>query len=343
MKLSDVRRRTRDAGTRWFVVLLRVALAIAALWALRRELHDVHADALMAQVRAYGWSHLALAVISTTGSFLLLGVVELLAVRHADNAAKTHVSVGAAFGTGFVANAMSQSVGIALLTGAAVRARAYARYEMDAVAIAQVTAFVTLTATIGLLGAGAAALLATSAPVVIGTTTIAVRPWGVLLGCIVLAYLAWSILGKRDSIGRGRWQLARPSPAMATTQILLSVIDWLLAGMVLYAFMPTSAGLSVATVLSAYLIAQTVAVTSHIPAGAGIFEVAVLALITRAAPAVDRSAVVAALVMFRVVFYVAPLLIATVVAAVVELSRSHGRRAQLGDASYTAMGKQRAS
>ncbi|MEO5815669.1 MAG: lysylphosphatidylglycerol synthase domain-containing protein [Gemmatimonadaceae bacterium] len=343
MKSSDVRLPTRDAGSRWFVVLLRVALAIGALWALRRELHDVHADALVAQVQAYGWSHVALAVICATGSFVVLGVVELLAVRHADTAAKTRVSVRAALGTGFVANAVSQSVGVALLTGAAVRVRAYARYGMDAVAVAQVTAFVTLTATIGLLAAGAAALLATSVPVVIGTTTIAVRPWGVLLGCIVMAYLAWSVVGKRDFIGRGRWRLARPSPAMAGSQILLSVLDWLLAGMVLYAFMPASAGLGVAAVLSAYVIAQTVAVTSHIPAGAGVFEVAVLSLITRAAPAVDRSAVVAALVMFRVVYYLAPLLIATVVAGVVELSRARGRRAQSGDASYAEVRAQRAS
>ncbi len=262
-----------------------------------------------------------MAVISTTGSFLLLGVVELIAIRHADHGMKGRVSVGAALVTGFVANALSQSVGVALLTGAAVRARAYARQGFDAVAIAQVTAVVTITATIGLLAAGAAALLATSAPVVIGTTTIAHRPLGVLLGCIVLAYLAWSIVGKRESVGRGRWRLVRPSPAMATSQIVLSVLDWLLAGLVLYAFMPTLGGLSMAAVLSAYVMAQTVAVTSHIPAGAGVFEVSILALVARALPGVDRAAVVAALVMFRLVYYVVPLVLAIGTAAAVELAR----------------------
>jgi phosphatidylglycerol lysyltransferase len=339
MKLTEGRQPARGAGSRWLVVLLRIALSVAALWALRRELHDVHADALLAELRAFGWSHVAMAIICTTGSFLLLGVVEVLAIR--ESAAGKRVGVGAALRTGFVANALSQSVGIALLTGAAVRARAYARHGLDAVAIAQVTAFVTLTSTIGLLAAGAAALLAVGTPLVIGTTAIAVRPMGVLLACIVLAYFAWSVVGSHDSVGLGRWRLMRPSPAMAATQTLLSVVDWLLAGMVLWAFMPDSPGVTVGATLSAYIIAQTVAVTSHVPAGAGVFELAVLGLITRAVPDVNRSAVVAALVMFRIVYYAIPLILAIAAAAVAELVRARRGR-DANDVSYTDMRTQRA-
>ncbi len=341
---SEGPRPTSGAGTRWLVALLRVALGIAAVWALRRELHDVHAGVLVAQVGAFGWAHLALGIACAGGSFLLLGIVELLAVRHADHQAGVRVSVRAALGTGFVANALSQSVGVALLTGAAVRARAYARQGFDAIAVAQVTAFVTITATMGLLAAGAAALLAAKTPIIIGSTTIAVRPLGVLLGCIVLAYLAWSVVGTARSVGRGRWRLVRPSPAMAASQVLLSVLDWLLAGMVLFAFMPSAAGLGVGAVLSAYVIAQTVAVTSHIPAGAGVFEVAVLALV----PSVGRTAVVAALVMFRLVYYVLPLVLAIVAAAVAELSRARGTRAlgasvPMSDHTYANLQVQRVS
>jgi phosphatidylglycerol lysyltransferase len=133
---------------------------------------------------------------------------------------------------------------------------------------------------------------------------------------------------------------------MATSQLLLSVFDWLLAGMVLYAFMPTRPGLTIGVVLSAYVIAQTVAVTSHIPAGAGVFEVAVLGLIASAAPMVDRSAVVAALVMFRLAYYVAPLFLAIIAAAAAELvrvrSRREHRRDRLDtDAAYADLRTQR--
>ncbi|MEO8334611.1 MAG: lysylphosphatidylglycerol synthase domain-containing protein [bacterium] len=343
MQITEGQRPAGRARRRWFVALLRVGLGVAALWALRRELHDVRADVLFAQLRSYGWSHVTLAVISTSGSFLMLGVVELLAIRHTDHEAKRRIPVSAALGTGFVANAMSQSVGIALLTGTVVRARAYARYGLDAAALAQVTAFVTLTATIGLLAVGAIALLATSAPVVIGTTAIAVRPLGVLLGCIVLAYLAWSVVGKRDSVGRGRWRLVRPSPGMATGQVVLSVADWLLAGMVLYAFMPATAGLGIAVVLSAYAIAQTLAVASHIPAGAGVFEVAVLTLLTTVRPSVDRAPLVAALVMFRVMYYLVPLVLAIVAAAAAEFARARNKHEHVDDVAHAELWTQRAS
>jgi phosphatidylglycerol lysyltransferase len=347
MQFTEGRRPSRRAGTRAFVALLRIALGLAALGALWRDTSDVRGSAILASLRAYGWNHVALGIACTAASFLVLGIIEVMAIRQTDHGAGKRVGVGAALGTGFVANAMSQSVGVALLTGAAVRSRAYARYGLDAVAIAQVTAFVTITATLGLCAAGAMALLALSAPIVIGTTTMAVRPLGVVLGSVVLAYLAWSVVGKHDSVGPGRWRLMRPSPAMATSQVLLSVVDWLLAGMVLNAFMRASAGLSVAAVLSAYVIAQTVAVTSHIPAGAGVFEVAVLGLITSAAPSVDRSAVVAALVMFRVVYYVVPLVLAIAAAVAAELARArrreHSRDGLSGETSYADLRTQRAS
>jgi phosphatidylglycerol lysyltransferase len=311
----------------YIVAALRTVLAIAALWALRRELSGVEIGTLLPYLRAFGWSHVALGLACTAASFLLLGFVELLALRHTDHAAGACVPVRAALGTAFVANALSQSVGVAVLTGAAVRARAYRRYGLDAVAIAQTTAFVAITATVGLLAAGGAALLAAPASVLVADMTIAVHPLGTLLGGIVVAYLAWSIVGRRDSVGFGRWQLSRPSPAMAGSQLVLSTIDWILAGTALFAFMPASPGLTLGVVLGAYMIAQTVAVTSHVPAGAGVFEVIVMALIMGAQPRADRSAVVAALVMFRVIYYLAPLCVAILVASVAELLRSRaGRR-----------------
>ena len=339
MHSAQGRRTPRRAGALSFVVpVLRIILAIAAVWALRRELSGVRIDSLMTRVSAYGWRHLAFGAACTAGSFLVLGLVEFLALRHADNASGARIRVRIALGTAFVANAMSQSVGIALLTGAAVRARAYARHGLDAIAVAQVTAFVTITATVGLLAAGAVALLASPSPVMIGRTAIAVRPLGLLLGAGVFAYLAWSIVVRRNSIGVGRWRLVRPSPGLAMSQVVLSTTDWLLAGAVLFAFMPSSLNLDLPTVLGAYVIAQVVAVTSHVPAGAGVFEIVVLSLLMRLLASTDRAAVVAALVMFRVLYYLVPLCIAILGAATVELARVRRSRERRRDVSYAELG-----
>ncbi|HET9011725.1 MAG TPA: hypothetical protein VFN38_07900, partial [Gemmatimonadaceae bacterium] len=227
--------------------------------------------------------------------------------------------------TAFVANAFSQSIGLALLTGAAVRVRAYARRGVDTAAVARISAFVTLTVTLGLLACGAIAFLASRAPLRVLRVTLPVHPLGLVLGLTVLAYLSWSLLAVRDQVGRGRWQLRRPRPRAALAQLLLASADWLLTGTVLFAVLPSSMGLEYAALLRAYLVAQTAGMMSHVPGGAGVFEAVMLTMLATGA-ATQRAGLVAALVMFRVVYYLLPLLVALGVAAVAELRPRRARR-----------------
>ena len=148
--------------------------------------------------------------------------------------------------------------------------------------------------------------------------TLPVHPLGVALGLLVLAYLAWSLVATRDQIGRGRWQLRRPRPRAALTQLLLSSADWLLTGTVLFAVLPSTLGIEYGALLRAYLVAQTAGMVRHVPGGAGVFEAVMLTLLATGA-ATQRAGLVAALVMFRVVYYLLPLLVALGVGAVAEL------------------------
>ncbi len=302
---------------------LRVALLVAAIWALRRELTGLDASHLVGHFRSYGISHVALAFACTAGSFLMLGAIELVALRATAGERTNDVPRGGAVATAFVANAFSHSIGLSLLTGAAVRSRAYARYGFDSAAVARVTGFATLTTTLGLLAAGAAALLASAAPRARGVD-VAAHPVGAMLALVVVAYFAWSLFGRGDSIGWGRLTLPRPSPAIAAAQVGMSAMDWLLTGAVLFAFLPASLGIGFWSLLRAYMIAQAVGAMSHVPAAAGVLEVVVVALLAGTAPATDRGAVIASLVMFRLVYYLAPLIIAMALAGVTELRRPRG-------------------
>lgn len=282
----------------------------------------MHADALLQQVGASGWRHAALALAGTIASFATLGVIESLAVRQAETA---RVPWRTAMTTAFVANAFSQSIGLALLTGAAVRLRAYARRDVDAAAVARISGFVTLTVTLGLLACGAGAFLASREPLRIGSVALAVRPVGALLALVVLAYLGWSVVASRDHVGGGRWMLRRPTARVAVTQLVLSSADWLVTGTVLFAVMPVAAAVSYGPLLRAYLVAQTLGVASHVPGGAGVFEAVVLTLLATG-DASQRTALIAALVMYRVVYYLLPLAGALLVAAVAELRPRRHRR-----------------
>ena len=310
---------------KWLLVAIRLVLGGAAVWAVARELRGVDASALTAEIANLRPAQYLLGAICTVASFLLLGVIEWMALRHGDGAAARRVPLSSALRTGFVANALSQSVGLAVLTGAAVRSRAYARYGLDAVDMAQATAFVTITATLGLLAAGAVAVFTNGAAVQVGAVSFAAGPTALVLGGLVGAYVLWGISGSGDGIGWRRWRIPRPTPLLAIGQVSISAVDWLLTGAVLYAFMPQHVGLRVGLVLGAYMVAQVVAVTSHVPAGAGIFELVVIAIILRLDPVAPRAAVATALVMFRVAYYLVPLCLAVILAAVTELSRHRVR------------------
>ena len=304
---------------------MRFALGGAAVWAVLRELRGVDVGAFSLEIATLRPAQYLLGVTCTIASFLLLGVIEWMALRNGDGPAARQVPVSSALRTGFVANALSQSIGLAVLTGAAVRARAYGRNGLDAIDMAQATAFVTITATLGLLAAGAVAVFASGGAVEVGTVSLAARPTALLLGGVVAAYVLWGLSGRGDGIGWRRWRIPRPTPLLALGQVTISALDWLLTGAVLYAFMPHHFGLGLGPMLGAYMVGQVVAVTSHVPAGAGIFELVVIAVLLRTDPAAPRVAVATALVMFRVVYYLVPLCIAVVLAAVTELSRQSGR------------------
>jgi uncharacterized membrane protein YbhN (UPF0104 family) len=302
-------------------VALRLALFTLAAWALSHELSGVQLGELLRQFGDYGWRHALLALAGTAASFAVLGLIESLAVTHTGTVRIPRRTVMA---TAFVANAFSQSIGLALLTGSAVRLRAYARRGVDAAAVARISTFVTVTITLGLLACGAVALLASREPLRIAQTALPVRVVGASLALVVIAYLVWGSVSTPDQVSPRWLLLRRPGARVVLTQLALSSLDWVVTGTVLFAVLPSAAGLHHGAMLRTYLVAQTVGMASHVPGGAGVFEAVVLTLAATGVPS-QRAALIAALVMFRVVYYLVPLLSALVVGGLAELL-PRGRR-----------------
>ena len=315
-------RTTSSPRTRWTLALRAALLALAGL-ALRRELAGVNVAELLRGLRSYGVRHVTFGLVLTAASVLTRGVVELLALRYAGRGVARLVPLRTALATSFVAHAFSHSVGLALPTGAAVRLRAYTGRGLGVAAVARVSAFVTGTVTLGLLATGALALLSTETPVREQHVAIAVRPVGAILAVLVLAYLTWSGSAMGSAIGSGRWRVPRPSLPLALAQVMLSVVDWLLVGTLLYVLLPTALPLEYPAFLRAYLVAQTAGVASHVPGGVGVFEAVLLTLLAPAAPAGGMGMLAALLLIYRVIYYLVPLAVAIMVFVIVEPRRSH--------------------
>ncbi len=242
------------------VRLTFLTIAGAAIW---RQAGSIDWSELGPLLRGYRWPQLGLAIGFTAGSFLLLGVIEILALR----------SIGGticiprrdALGTAFVAHAVGQSAGVSLLTGTALRLRAYAG-RLSPLAVARVTAYVTVAILLGLLYLGSGILLSGLVPR-IGAFHLPARPLGVTLALIVLSLLSWSVLARNLS------------PAVIAAQIGVSALDWCLTATTLFVLLPSSSPFAYLTFISAALLSHMLGMLSLVPGGAGVFEATMFTLL----------------------------------------------------------------
>ena len=280
-----------------------LVLFLVALEVLRRELHAVTWQALSAGVFETPRWLLASAMLLTAANYAVLTGYDFLALA----------SIGCRFPrlrvgvTSFLAYAVANSVGFAMLSGTSIRYRFYSRWGISGEQFSQVVISYSVTFWLGLL-----ALAPLTSP--IGWAAFAVS----------VAYVALAALRTRPLHVKG-FQLPLPSGPLATLQVLLSAADWVLAGAVLYVLLPPS-GASFATVLGAFLTAQTLGLIAHVPGGVGVFEGVIVLLLK---PYLTSMQLAPALIVYRVIYYLAPLSLALVVLAISEVRRQTGHAARL--------------
>ena len=286
-----------------------LVLFLVALEVLRRELHAVTWQALSIGVLGIPRWLLASAVLLTALNYAVLTGYDFIALAtirgrqpQLPRLPRLRVAV-----TSFLAYAIANSVGFAMLSGASIRYRVYSRWGISGEQFSQVVISYSVTFWLGLL-----ALAPLTSP----------AGWAAL--AVSLAYVAAAALRTQPLHVRG-FQLPLPSGRLAALQLLLSAADWALAGAVLYVLLPPS-GASFGDVLGAFLAAQTLGLVAHVPGGVGVFEGVIVLLLK---PYLTSMQLAPALIVYRVIYYVAPLLVALVVLAVSEVRRQTGHAARL--------------
>jgi phosphatidylserine/phosphatidylglycerophosphate/cardiolipin synthase-like enzyme/uncharacterized membrane protein YbhN (UPF0104 family) len=288
------------------VRLAFLALASVAIW---RQLAALHWTDVAPLIRSYRWPQVALAAGFTAASFLLLGAVEILALRTASAGRPWRVPPRHALITAFLSHAFSQSLGVSVVTGTAVRLQAYAGHGVTTMAVTRVTVFVTVAIVLGLLSAGSVALLSASA-LHVGVLPARAGLIGLALALIVLSYLVWSVLARN------------PSPGIAAAQIGLSALDWYLTATILFILLPPASPFAYAGFITACVLAHTLGMLSLVPGGAGVFEAAMFTLLSGSLGGAGRAALSSSLVAYRLVYYLAPLAAAMAVATLAGARRA---------------------
>jgi phosphatidylglycerol lysyltransferase len=134
---------------------------------------------------------------------------------------------------------------------------------------------------------------------------------GALLLALVAAYLLVARL-RRAPIRVGHREIHLPTGRIALQQLLVSCADWILSSGALYVLLVGVTPVPYLDFLATFFVAQVAVLVLPIPGGIGVFEAVVLLLRPSRAAA---PGVLAALLAYRVLYFLLPLLVAGAVLA----------------------------
>jgi phosphatidylglycerol lysyltransferase len=297
---------------RHFGVLLSLVLFAAALAALHHLLEQVHLREVLEGFRGTPGRSIVAAAFCTACSYLALTGYDGIGLRYLGRS----LPFGRVALASFTSYTFSHNIGLSLLTGGSIRYRIYSAVGLSATEIASLTAFCGLTfalSTALLLG-----LALTAAPHVLlaadGMPLTAHRVAGVAILVLVAAYVVAAAVRKKP-LRLGHWSLPAPGLSITSAQIAIGVIDICCAVGALYLVLPLQLQNGFPTFAGVYVAAMTIGVISHVPGGLGVFE----AFILLAFPAADKGALLGALLVYRCLYYLLPLILAAALLAGHEL------------------------
>ena len=289
-------------------VLLVFAFTTFAIYDLTTE---VSYDDVIEALGHTRWSSIGLAIFFTALSFAALVGYDMNALAYIG---RSLPPVPVAM-TAFSAYAVGNTAGFGALSGGAIRFRAYSRLGLSPDDIGRVIAFVTLAFGIGLLAVTAFASLVT-APRIAAIVHID-QGWVRAVAVLIIAVLfALVVLGKNGrTIAIGRVNIRLPDTRTSSQQFLVTVLDIAASSSVLYVLLPQTE-IGWPSFLAIYATAVGIGVLSHVPAGLGVFETVIIAAL---GSTVRVDEVLGSLVLYRVIYHVLPLLIATLVVIGLEI------------------------
>ena len=306
-------------------ILLLLVLALAFL---NRELRAYHYRQIADAVLAVSWHRIEFALAFTALAYAILPGYDALALRYAGARlplSRTAFSSALAYG-------LSHTLGFPLVTSGALRYRFWSAWGLPADAIARAVSFVGATFTVGVVAISGFALMfepkATLAA--IGLPSFLCRVAGAMLLVAVVGYLVWSVV-RQEPIRIRVWVMPVPSPKLAMAQVAVGVADWAAAGAVLYVLLPERANIGFVAFLGVFVLAQFAGLVSHVPGGIGVFETLMVVLLRPHLPA-DQT--LAALVAYRVIYYLVPFGLALLALGIYEMRA--GRTALAYAATSTA-------
>jgi len=295
---------------RWGKRALTLLLLLAISTLLYTSLRNLDWEEVRQALNAYSPQILLLGTLITLASYLLSGGYDLLGRKYSRHHLPTRqIILVAMAGYAFTLNFTTW------IGGAAMRYRLYTRLGLSASTVTRILSLSLLTNWTSCMALAG----------VIFSLRLVELPDNWTLGMNSLQLLGFALLGlvsayvgicafSRQRVWRFRERyVTLPSLRIVLLQLCLGASNWSLMAALIYWLLPE--GATYASVLGVLLISCMAAVVAHVPAGLGVLEAVFLALLKHQH---SQASLIAALITYRVLYYLLPLLVISVTYAVLE-------------------------
>jgi glycosyltransferase 2 family protein len=308
--LEPIRRAISFLRHRQILHKLGVAVSITvigiACYVLYHMLRNIDTFEVIEAIKSTEPRSIALAALFVAAGYFTLTFYDLFAVR-AIGRSDIPYRVNAL--AAFASYSIGHNVGASVFTGGAVRYRIYSAWGLNAIDVAKICFIAGLTFWLGnaaVLGIGIAYHPEAASSVdQLPSWLNRVIAIAIIIGLV--AYVVWVWVRPRN-VGRGPWTVVLPGGPLTLLQIAIGIVDLGFCALAMYTLVPDEPNLGFVVVAVIFVSATLLGFASHSPGGLGVFDAAMLVGLWQ----MDKEDLLAGMLLFRVLYYIAPFVISVI-------------------------------
>jgi uncharacterized membrane protein YbhN (UPF0104 family) len=313
--------------------LLSITIIAIAAMALFHILRHIRVAKVIEAMLAAHTSDIVWASVFVAGGYFTLTFYDLFALRTIGWA---KVPYRVAMLASFTSYSIGHNVGASVLTGGAVRYRIYSTWGLDAIAVTKLCFVAGLTFWLGnatVLGLGIA-YVPDAASAIDQLPTWFNRGLAFVILTVLASYIVW-VWQRPRVIGRQGWKVTLPGGPLTLLQIGIGIVDLACCALAMFMLLPLGPNIGFVTLAVIFVAATLLGFASHAPGGIGVFDAAMLVALWQ----FDKPKLLAGLLLFRLLYYVAPFVLSLLILGGRELVLGlTGRTARRPGASEPASG-----
>jgi glycosyltransferase 2 family protein len=309
--LEAIRRAVSFLRHRQVLHKLGVAISITvigiACFVLFHILRGIDTFEVIEAIKGTETRSIVLAALFVAAGYFTLTFYDWFAVRAIG---KTDVPYRINALAAFTSYSIGHNVGASVFTGGAVRYRIYSAWGLNAIDVAKICFLAGLTFWLGnaaVLGIGIAYHPEAASWVD------QLPPWlnrAIALALIasLVGYVIW-VWKQPRNVGRGPWTVVLPGGPLTLLQIAIGILDLGFCALAMYTLVPDEPNLGFVVVAVIFVSATLLGFASHSPGGLGVFDAAMLVGLWQ----MDKEDLLAGMLLFRVLYYIAPFVISVII------------------------------